>query len=121
MKLKISKNAAQERLTLLLTEGYALQATWWKDHKAKMNATTFDSERDVGEYRDSLRRWCDGVQQALVAIFPSFLELHRFSIRQSHVACHYADVNQMFGHLAYTDMPTYLERLASILTDDLVR
>lgn len=121
MRLLTSRNSAEERLTSLVTQGYELRVSIWKDRQSKLSLNAYQSSVDVPRYKAILSGWIQEVQHELRAIFPTSLELHKFSARASHLATDFRDVDQAFGVLFYIDIPRYIELLASILESDVRR
>lgn len=74
MRLKISRSAAEERLTELISLGY--QGLQWMvdDYQAKMDASNFDSDADNHRYEESFEAWGQKVLDALEEIFPTDAE-----------------------------------------------
>lgn len=78
MRLKKSKNAAEEELVMLINEGYEIVNFMNGDYQDKLDNGTFDSERDNQLYRSMFIEWRDKVLSILEAIFPTELEAHSF-------------------------------------------
>jgi hypothetical protein len=119
MRLQVSRNAVEECLVALLTEGHRLRLQLHRNYRDRVAAGSFDTTTDVGRYRQAMAEWTGKVQAELKAIFPTDLELFVFSSHASHTATSFQGIDQDFGKLYHQDLPLYLERLKSILDDDL--
>lgn len=121
MRLKLSKNSAEERLVALLTDGHALRTRIWQDYSGRKNAGSYQADIDVPRYRDMLAEWLGRSRDDLQTIFPTALEEHTFLAPKSHSASDWEGMDEQFGHLFHQRMPMYLERLKIILDVDLRR
>ena len=101
MRLRKSKNAAQEELTSLINEGYRYLA-WLKIHYGqKVTDGTFDPELDNKLYSDAFDMWANThVIPALGAIFPTELERNFFITPQgSRLDVSFPGVDQRWAEL----------------------
>jgi hypothetical protein len=121
MRLKVSRNAAEERLIALITEGHRLRLRMHNDYRNLMQANAFNPASDSPRYRAMMAEWTGKVQGELRAIFPTDLELLCFSSHASHTATSFSGLDQEFGRVYHQDMPLYLERLKGIIDTDLRR
>jgi hypothetical protein len=78
MRLKKSKNAAEEELIMLINDGYQIINFMHGDYQGKLESGTFDSERDNQMYGDMFVEWRDKVCSVVDSIFPTSLEAHSF-------------------------------------------
>jgi hypothetical protein len=78
MRLKKSKNTAQEKLTALVNEGYRILHSIHTDFRQKRAAGTFESDKDHERYSRLVNEWVDDVVAALNSIFPTELEANSF-------------------------------------------
>jgi hypothetical protein len=78
MRLKTTHAAAEERLMLLLNEGYTCLYSMEADYRAKCSAGEFNSSLALPEYTKAFQAWFSQVYQGLQEIFPSQLEWNHF-------------------------------------------
>jgi len=77
MRLKCSKNSAEEELTSLLNDGYAVLDWIRSDYKNRIDQRIF-THQDNQEYTAAKNRWVDNVLKALASLFPTPLEANTF-------------------------------------------
>ncbi len=78
MRLKKSRNAAEEEIIRLLNRGYQL-LNWLKtDYSQKRKSETFNAEIDHQRHTDAVNEWGRNVIAALNSIFPTELEANQF-------------------------------------------
>jgi hypothetical protein len=121
MRLKTSRAGADERLLLLLNAGYELRQILWKDYSQHGDAGSFNPDIDNKRYAAMADAWANEVLRELNAIFPSQVEANAFADRWSASAVDYSNVDQKFGYLFYSTLPTLMERLRRILEVSLPR
>jgi len=78
MRLKKSKNAAEEELVTLINEGYKIADFMNEDYHEKSIHNDFDSGKDNKIYRDMFNEWGNKVVSVLDSIFPTSLESSSF-------------------------------------------
>lgn len=78
MRLKKSRNAADEEVILLLNEGYQLLNGLKADYNQKRKSGTFNATVDHQRYADAVDKWGRDVTAALNSIFPTELESNQF-------------------------------------------
>ena len=121
MRLRITRNAAEEKLILLLNEGYKLKDRISQDYTQKIHAGTFAEDHDIPQYRAAVQSWVANVQAGLQAIFPTSLESSFFVTSKSFANISVPGINQHFSALIHQILPNYLDRLKSIVDSDLQR
>lgn len=78
MRLRKSRNAAEEEIIILLNKGYQL-LNWLKaDYSHKRKSGLFNSASDHQTYTDAVNDWGREVIAALNSIFPTELEANQF-------------------------------------------
>jgi len=78
MRLKKSKNTAEEELIILLNKGYHI-LNWLKaDYSEKRRGDSFNSAVDYQKYGDVVNDWGREVINTLNSIFPTELEANQF-------------------------------------------
>lgn len=121
MRLRVSRNAAEERLVALMTEGHFLRSFLWKDYQQRKANGTYDDAAEEVRFDGQIKSWVYRVQAELKTIFPTLLELHAFSARSTHDEKAYKDVDQTFGVMYFQELPLYQERLKDIRDNELPR
>ena len=121
MRLKISRNAAEERLRVCLSEGYELRRRLWQDYDQLRQAESFDKEGDNKRFVVLTNEWGNKVVGELQAIFPTSVETHYFCDQPSWQMCEYVGMDRGFGRLYYHTIPGLIDRLKRILDSDLTR
>lgn len=101
MRLRKSKNAAQEELTSLVNEGYRYLAWLNADYAKKKADSTFSPELDNKLYSDAFETWANTqVIPSLGAIFPTELERNFFITPQgSRLSSSFLGVDQRWAEL----------------------
>lgn len=79
MRLKVSRNTAEERLYALVDEGYEVQRAIQQEYTAKSIAGSFSEPVDIPFFRASFDGLCERVTNELNAIFSSRLESSYFN------------------------------------------
>ncbi len=82
MRLRKSKNAAEEQIVSLLNEGYSLLQALKARHAARDRAQDSNAGDALQCYEESVNKWGNKVSTALREIFPTELEVSRF-LRQN--------------------------------------
>jgi len=78
MRLRKSRNAAEEEIILLLNKGYQI-LNWLKaDYSEKRQAGAFNAAVDHQNYTDVVNEWGRDVIASLNSIFPTELEANQF-------------------------------------------
>src|SRR3990170_1915458 len=78
MRLKKSKNAAEEDIIRMLNDGYRI-LNWLKsDYAQKKQNGTFNATTDHQRYNDVVNDWGQQVVSRLMLIFPTELEANQF-------------------------------------------
>src|SRR6266545_3933585 len=121
MRLNVSRNAAEERLVTLLTEGHALRQWLFADYREQVNSGRFDKVANLPRYRKAVGDWAGKVQSELQSIFPTALEAMEFCSPLSHLAADFPGMVPEFARLYHKDLPLYLKRLKAIRDDELGR
>ena len=116
MRLKLSRNAAEERLTALLAEGYALQGTVYQEYTAKSLAGSFNASIDVSYFRRIFDDWNGRVTKACDDIFPLSLESSYFSERRLFMNVSLPNVPLEFSAFYYQEVPLRFERLREVIS-----
>jgi hypothetical protein len=110
MRLKKSRNSAEEEIISLQNEGYKI-LNWLKlDYNEKIQAKTFNSAVDHQRYKDSVNEWGWRVNNILSSIFPTELEANQFLHPQS-----------TFGAVAAATDDDYKATSLRLRLDDLLR
>jgi hypothetical protein len=122
MRLKKSKNAAEEQLIALTNEGYRILSWLQSDYREKRNQKTFNAETDHKRYEEPVNEWGDKVIDALNTIFPTEMEANLF-LNPPHtfktVSADNHDEYKVKGlHLRVIDL---LHGLDKIISDNLGR
>ena len=101
MRLKKSKNTAQDELTALVNEGYRVLSWLKSDYAQKKNAGTFVSERDNPGYLKVFEDWANNhVIPALQEIVPTELERNFFVTPQgSRPDMEFVGVDQQWANV----------------------
>jgi hypothetical protein len=121
MRLKTSRNAAEERLSTRLNEGYELRLRLAVDYNQRRQSESFDTDADNKRYSALYAEWGNGVAGELQAIFPTSLESNYFRDEQSGPMMDYIGMDQRLGRLYYDTLPNRIDRLRKILESDLTR
>jgi len=121
VRLKVSRNAAEERLVILLTKGHVLRQWLIADYREQIAPGRFDKVVHIPRYRGALAEWMAAVQEELKAIFPSELEAMEFSSPHSHLADDYLGMVPEFASIYHQQLPLYLTRLKAIRDSELSR
>lgn len=121
MRLKISRNAAEERLRVCLNEGYELRRFIAQDYKQLHESESFDKDADNKRYAALYAGWGNRVVGELEAIFPTPLERNYFCDRPVWQMACYPGIDQDFGRLYYDTFPDLIERLKKVLDSELAR
>lgn len=117
MRLKKSKNAAEEELVMLINEGYEIVNFMNGDYQDKLDNGTFDSEQDNQLYRSMFVEWRDKAISVLESIFPTRLEANSFfRTRHYGVSRHGRDEKWLNQE---TQLLTHIETLQKIRDNDL--
>ena len=119
MRLKVSRNAAEERLVVLLTEGYQLRLALNHDYRGRVAGNVFNKLVDIQRYREAFIEWATKIELGLKEIFPTDLELLVFLSPYSHTAVAFTGIDQDFALIFHQNFPLYLSRLKAILDADL--
>jgi hypothetical protein len=78
MRLRKSRNAAEEEIIRLLNSGYQI-LNWLKaDYSQQRQTAKFDSTADHQKHADVVNEWWRGVIDSLNSIFPTELESNQF-------------------------------------------
>jgi hypothetical protein len=115
MRLRTSKNNAEEEILKLLNRGYAISSEIFAHYEKNHDSGTFDEDSHVAQYYTKLNDWIRGTQRALSMIFPTNFEGNFFISRFSGSSFDYLGTNQAVGYLVYEQIPTYIERLYRVL------
>jgi hypothetical protein len=121
VRLKTSRISAEEAILRLLNRGYQIADQIYIDHSQKRKAGTFDKDRDVQAYYETLHAWKLDACQVLSDIFPTSLEENFLSQRFVVSSLSYSNSHQDVGDLVYRHVPTYIDRLRQVLCVDLLR
>jgi hypothetical protein len=78
VRLKVSRAAAEERLVMVINEGYAALQNVKNDHGQKTTDGTYDAAKDVKRYEALMNIWGSNVHDAIHEIFPTELEWNVF-------------------------------------------
>jgi hypothetical protein len=78
VRLKKSRNTAEEEIVRLLNQGYQLLNTLKADYTQKRKAGTYDAAVDHHRHTNAVKEWGRDVISALNSIFPSELESNHF-------------------------------------------
>jgi hypothetical protein len=78
MRLRKSKNAAEEQVVSLLNEGYSLLERLRSQHAGRDKAQDANAGDTLQAYQQSVNDWGDNVAAELREIFPTELEVSRF-------------------------------------------
>jgi hypothetical protein len=117
MRLKKSKNAAEEELVMLINESYQILNFLYEDLHQKSENGTFDSERDYQLYESMFVEWRNKVYSGLDSIFPTSLEVHTFARTRVYV------MSRQGAEQKFVDQEnrllTYIEALKRIRDVDL--
>lgn len=117
MRLKKSKNAAEEELVMLINEAYEIVNFMNGDYQDKLDNKTFDSEQDNQLYRSMLIKWSNKVLSTLDSIFPTSIEANSF-FHIRHYGVSRDGVDQKWLNLE-TKLLTHIEALMKIRDNDL--
>lgn len=120
MRLKISRAAAEERLTLLVNEGYRCLYAMEEDHGSKASSGQFNPDAEVPRYEAAFQQWGMHVRQGLAEVFPTDLEWNFFRTQEGRPAISYPGIDQRYANLRDTFKP-YIARLQAILMTHLGR
>ena len=122
MRLKKSKNAAQEQLIALVNEGYKIHAWLRSDYVEKRRQGTFDPNSDHQKYKDIVNEWGARVVDALNTIFPTELEANTFLNPPHKLGAISADNQDDYKAKSLkVRMIDLLHGLDSIISDNLTR
>src|SRR4051794_1151001 len=110
MRLRKSKNAADEELILLLNSGYQILRWLKEDYDEKRRSGSFSREVDHDAYGSRVNQWGGEVIGTLNSIFPTELEANQF-IHPPHV----------LGGIAGETADDYKAGSLRVRVDDLLR
>jgi hypothetical protein len=120
VRLKVTHAAAEERLTLLVNEGYNCLYSMETDYGARSSAGQFKPELEIPRYNQAFDDWVDRVHWGLQELFPSELEWNYFRTQEIMKHVHYLGINQGYAELQESIKP-FIARLQDILTSHLGR
>jgi hypothetical protein len=120
MRLRKSKNAAQEELTVLVNEGYRYLVWLNADYVQKIGDKAFDPEQDNNVYSKAFESWANSqVIPALGAIFPTELERNFFITPQgARASLSFTGVDRRWAELKETAI-VHIHALQKILEHSL--
>ncbi len=116
MKLRVSRNAAEEALREKLMEGYQLLLRCENDRMSKKRLCTWNLTSDVALQRGWLNDWYNSTAETLRAIFPTELEALEF-MRPKRTASAFQYLDDHNWRVLLDDIQLHLEALR-IATDD---
>ena len=117
MRLKKSKNTAEEELVMLIDEGYQIVNFMHGDYQDKLDNGIFDSEQDNQLYINKFIQWNNKVVLILDSIFPTSIEANSF-FHIRHYGVSRDGVNQKWLNLE-TKLLAHIEALRKIRDNDL--
>lgn len=121
MRLKISKNNAEEQILKQLNLGYVVSSEIFAHYSESHKSGNFDKDSHVAQYQEKLNVWLNATRNALDMIFPTEFEANFFISMFSVSSAVYIGMNESVGNLIYRRIPTYLERLYRVLDTHLGR
>lgn len=121
MRLRVSRNTAQERLTNVLAQGYELRRGLGAEIGAIQQSNSWDEEVDLKRYTQATNLWVQTVREAVMAVFPTSLEWDVLSAQMGHVTISWNNLPHKIGVLYFQELPGLLDRLKRILDTDLGR
>lgn len=121
MRLKISKNAALERLMASLNAGYQLTDEIFSDYSTKKENNEFDEKNDPEKYYSLVNNWLNDTVNTLEEIFPTRMEIHLLGQKFSVIAADFIGTNSKVATLVYQKLPVYIDRIHEILDKHLGR
>ncbi|MCF7965942.1 MAG: hypothetical protein K9L79_10435 [Methylobacter tundripaludum] len=121
MRLKVSKNAALERLMANLNSGYQLTDDIFSDYSTKKENNTFDEKADPEKYYSWVNNWLKDTDITLQDIFPTRMESHLLRQKFSVTAADFIGTNSSVATLVYQKLPVYINRVHEILDRHLNR
>lgn len=110
VRLKKSRNTAEEEIVRLLNQGYQLLNTLKADYTQKRKAGTYDAAVDHQRHTNAVNEWGGDVISALNSIFPSELESNQF-----------LHPSTTFGAIAADSQDAYKAGSLRARLDDLLR
>jgi hypothetical protein len=121
MRLRVSRNAAEEQLSRLLEEGHRLQAAVHDEFTAKSLAGSFLPSNDVPYFQRIFSNWCSIVSAELAQIFPSAMESAYFLEPKIYMPVVLEGMDRTYSILYYQEMPDKFSRLREIIFSHIVR
>ena len=121
MRLRVSRNSAQERITALLVNGHTFRDDVMSDYRSRLSDGSFSTDSDIPRYRADLASWISRVSAALDEVFPTALEALQFRAPASHAAVDFIGMSNAVGVLYHQQWPMYLARLDQVLSTALDR
>lgn len=121
MRLKISRNAAEERLTILLEQGYKNRSDIAREFETKTYTGSFSETIDLPYFRQIFTTWCTAVTNELNAIFPTQLEALYFNEQKLFINISISNASQEFTTFYHKQIPLWIERLREIIISHILR